>query len=560
MPRAILSVHDKAGLVEFARGLDALGWTLLASGGTARILRENNLPVTEVAEYTRSPEILDGRVKTLHPAIHGGLLARRRESDHAQLAQFGWDYLDLVAVNLYPFEQTIAKPDVTLDEAIENIDIGGVTLIRAAAKNYQRVTLICDPADYGRVLDELRAGGVAEATRQELALKGFRVTSRYDAAILDYLSGITSSGQEEGGHPVGAHAEGAHIEDAHAEGAHIGAPLHAADGGWTRDGEGGRGQGAHIGAPLRIAAYPVQVLRYGENPHQRATLYATTPNGSPLGGMVLQGKELSYNNLLDLDAAWRAAVSFATPAVCIVKHLSPCGIAVAESICEAFRHALASDPISAFGGVIASNRAFDAETANALGDLFVECIAAPSFTPEARAVLVKRKNCRLVEMPDLEIEPRYELRTITRGFLQQDVDFGDPAGTEWQVVSKRAPTDEEWQALRFAWAACQHVKSNAIVLARADAGGAATVGIGGGQPNRVDCVKIAAERAGARARGAVMASDAFFPFPDSVEVAARAGITAVVHPGGSVRDAQSLAAADAANMAMAVTGVRHFRH
>lgn len=530
MPKAILSVHDKTNLIPFARGLHELGWTLLASGGTARALRENAIPVIEVAEYTKSPEILGGRVKTLHPAIHGGLLARSTDADLKELQQLNWDYIDLVAVNLYPFEETIAKPSVTLDDAIENIDIGGVTLIRAAAKNFQRVTLVCDPNDYDAVLEELRAGAVSAATRKRLAVKGFAATSHYDAAIHAYLSGDVGAGSSR------------------------------PDSGDVAE------RGDHKGAPLHITAYPVQSLRYGENPHQRATLYSFTPDGGALGGRVLQGKELSYNNLLDLDAAWRGVVSYAEPSIVIVKHLSPCGIASSQILRDAFQHALASDPISAFGGVIAANRAFDADTANALGELFVECIAAPGFTNDAREILAKRKNLRLVEMPDLEITPRYELRTITRGMLKQDVDFGDPEGTEWKVVSKRAPTNDEMRALKFAWKACQHVKSNAIVFARSFENGAATVGIGGGQPNRVDCVKIAAERlrsgerGGEKSKGAVMASDAFFPFPDSVEVAARAGITAIVHPGGSVRDADSLAVADANNIAMVVTGVRHFRH
>jgi phosphoribosylaminoimidazolecarboxamide formyltransferase / IMP cyclohydrolase len=507
MPRAILSVHDKTGLVEFARGLSALGWTLLASGGTAKLLRKNQVTVSQVADYTHSPEILGGRVKTLHPAIHGGLLARATDADHAELLQFGWDYIDLVAVNLYPFEQTVAQPDVTLDEAIENIDIGGVTLIRAAAKNHARVTLVCDPNDYALVLAELQAGGMTAETRKRFAIKGFALTAQYDTAIAGYLASS---------------------------------------------------------ATLNLTAYAVQKLRYGENPHQSATLYSYEPGVGPLGGRVLQGKELSYNNLLDLDAAWKAAVRFEEPTVVIVKHLSPCGIASAENLAEAFRAALASDPVSAFGGVIASNRAFDAATAEAVGDLFIECIAAPGFTDEAGARLARKKNLRLLDMPDTTIEPRIEVRSVNRGLLKQDLDLGDPAplpatgGTEgrWKVVSQRQPTAEEWRALRFAWKACQHVKSNAIVFARAEA----TVGIGGGQPNRVDCVRIAAERAGERAKGAVMASDAFFPFPDSVEVAARAGITAIVHPGGSVRDQESIAAADAAGMAMVTTGVRHFKH
>ncbi len=499
MPKAILSVHDKTGLIEFARGLHSLGWTLIASGGTAKALRENDIPVAEVADYTHSPEILGGRVKTLHPAIHGGLLARSTDSDRADLARINADTIDLVAVNLYPFEQTIARPDVTLAEAIENIDIGGVTLIRAAAKNHERVTLLCDPADYGPVLAELRGSGITAETRKRLAVKGFISTAHYDAAISTYLSAA---------------------------------------------------------APLQITAYPFQILRYGENPHQSATLYSLEPGVGPLGGKVLQGKELSYNNLLDLDAAWKGAVSFERPTICIVKHLSPCGIASADPLAEAYRAAFACDKVSAFGGVIASNRPFDGATAQALGDLFVECIAAPGFTEEARAALAKKKNCRLLDMPNTTIEPRYELRAIVRGLLKQDVDLGDPAGTEWKVVSKRQPTEAEWKSLRFAWKACQHVKSNSIVFIQ----GEATVGIGGGQPNRVDCVRIATERAGEKAKGAVMASDAFFPFPDSIEVAARAGVTAIIHPGGSVRDADSLAAADAANIAMVTTGVRHFRH
>jgi phosphoribosylaminoimidazolecarboxamide formyltransferase/IMP cyclohydrolase len=462
------------------------------------------LPVTEVAEYTGSPEILGGRVKTLHPAIHGGLLARSTSADLAELERLGWDYIDLVAVNLYPFEQTIAKPDVTFEEAVENIDIGGVTLIRAAAKNHQRVTLVCDPADYAAVLADLQAGEITASTRKQLAVKGFAVTTHYDGAISAYLQGQTGES-----------------------------------------------------APLHLAAFPVQKLRYGENPHQTAKLYGYTPGAGPLGGKLLQGKELSYTNLLDLDGAWRAAVSFDKPTICIVKHVSPCGIASGDTLAEAFKAALASDPVSAYGGVIASNRPFDAVTAEALGELFVECLAAPGFTAEARELLARRKNCRLLEMPNTSVEPRYELRSITRGVLKQDLDIGDPAeAPEWKVVSQRQPTPEEWSALRFAWKACQHVKSNAIVFGQ----GEATVGIGGGQPNRVDCVRIAIQRAGEKARGAVMASDAFFPFSDSVEIAAQAGITAVIQPGGSMRDAETLAVADAAGLAMVITGVRHFRH
>jgi phosphoribosylaminoimidazolecarboxamide formyltransferase/IMP cyclohydrolase len=501
MPKAILSVHDKSGLVDFARGLQALNWNLLASGGTAKLLRDSQIPVTEVADYTGSPEILGGRVKTLHPAVHGGLLARSAQADLEELKKLGWDYIDLVACNLYPFQETVARPGVTLEEAIENIDIGGVTLIRAAAKNHQRVTLCCDPADYPAVLAELRGGGVSEASRRKLALKGFGMTADYDSAIVAYLAGDE--------------------------------------------------------APFRIFAHLQQKLRYGENPHQAASIYAYKPGAGPLGGKVLQGKELSYTNVLDMDTAWRAATSFERPTVVIVKQVSPCGIASSDSLPEAFRGALASDPVSAYGGVVAANRPIDEATIKAAGNLFIECIVAPGFSAGARELLAKRKNCRLLEMPDTVIEPKFEFRSVNRGVLMQASDFGDPPGTpEWKVVSKRAPTEEELQDLRFAWKACQFVRSNAIVFAH----GQATVGIGGGQPNRVDCVRVAAQRAGEKAQGAVMASDAFFPFPDSVQVAAEAGITAVVQPGGSVRDGEAFAAADAAGMAMVVTGVRHFRH
>ena len=499
MPKALLSVFDKTGVVDFAKGLVDLGWELLASGGTANLLAKAGLPVIEVADYTGSPEILGGRVKTLHPAIHGGLLARNTTEDQAQLDSLGWANIDLVAVNLYPFEATIAKAGVSLAEAIENIDIGGVALIRAAAKNHERVALVCDPQDYDRVLSGLRSGTLPGELRQKLAVKGFQLTAGYDLAISNYLSG-----------------ESAEI----------------------------------------ARYYPLQTLRYGENPHQKAVLLGLNPGQGPLGGEVLQGKELSYNNLLDLDAAWRAAVSYSKTSVCIVKHLSPCGIASAETLLDAYRAALESDPVSAFGGVVACNREVDAETAEIICQIFVECVIAPGFDAEALQVFSQKKNLRLVKMPDTRVEPDYELRSITRGVLKQSVDFGDPEGTEWKVATQRAPSEAEWESLRFAWKACQHVKSNAIVFCKDEA----TVGIGGGQPNRVDCVRIAAQRAGEKSRGAVMASDAFFPFADSVEEAAQAGITAIIQPGGSIRDLESIEAADRLGIAMVFTGIRHFRH
>jgi len=499
MPKALLSVHDKTGLLEFASDLVRLGWTLIASGGTAKMLRENQVPVTEVADYTQSPEILGGRVKTLHPAIHGGLLARSTFADLQELKSLGWDYIDLVAVNLYPFEKTISKPDVSLADAIENIDIGGVTLIRAAAKNHDRVILVCDPMDYKGVISDLENNNLGATKKRQLAVKGFAHTAHYDRMICDYLS------------------------EEKAE---------------------------------TITAYPVSKLRYGENPHQTAAVYSYIPGEGPMGGNVLQGKELSYNNLLDLDAAWRAVTSFSKTSIVIVKHLSPCGIACATTLKDAYRKAFSCDTKSAFGGIIASNQVFDAETAGELKELFVECIIAPGFSPEALEILAAKKNCRLVDMPGLKLEPDYEIRSINHGFLKQSIDFGDPNHDAWKVVSTRQPTPEELISLEFAWKACQHVKSNSIVFAS----GEATVGIGGGQPNRVDCVQMAVQRAGEKSKGAVMASDAFFPFPDSVELAAAAGITAVIHPGGSLKDADSLAAANKAGLAMLVTGVRHFRH
>ena len=499
MPLALISVYDKTNLIDFANQLEQLGWSIIASGGTAAMLKKNNIDVTEVSNHTGSPEILNGRVKTLHPAIHGGILARPTKGDREELSQLGWDQIDMVVVNLYPFEETISRPDVTFGEAIENIDIGGVALIRAAAKNFERVTLVCDPYDYSQVIEELSNGEITTTTRKKLAIKGFAQTSHYDTAIHNFLSGENIDIQK---------------------------------------------------------LFLISKLRYGENPHQEAALYSFKSGAGPLGGKQLQGKELSYNNLLDLDAAWRAVVSFEKPTICINKHLSPCGIASSSHLSESYNAALACDPVSAFGSVIASNQVIDEETAQAMNDLFVECIVAPGFNKGALEIYIKKKNLRLVEMPALLLSEGEEFRSINSGFIKQSIDQGDPEGTEWKVVSKRQPTKEEFTSLKFAWKACQHVKSNAIVFVQ----GEATVGIGGGQPNRVDCVRIAKERAGDKSIGSVMASDAFFPFPDSVEEAAKFGITAIVQPGGSIRDQLSIDAADKANIAMVTTGIRHFRH
>ncbi|MBX7212875.1 MAG: bifunctional phosphoribosylaminoimidazolecarboxamide formyltransferase/IMP cyclohydrolase [Thermoflexales bacterium] len=507
---ALLSVSDKTGLVAFAGALSARGISLIASGGTARALQGAGLPVRLVEEVTGSPEILDGRVKTLHPAIHAGILARDEAADRADLARVRAPLIDLVVVNLYPFEKTVAQPYVTLADAIEMIDIGGSALLRAAAKNYQRVAVVCDPHDYELVLREIdQHGAVSLQTREVLALKAFARTAAYDAAIRDTLTGTR---------PTGALAET---------------------------------------LPLRHA----QPLRYGENPHQTAALF-TLGDGEPgpLGGRLLQGKELSYNNLLDLDAAWRAVCQHPGPAAVVVKHLSPCGIACGAELPAAAAAAIAADAVSAFGGVLAFNRAVDAATVEALGELYIEGVVAPAYAPAALAALKRRKACRVVEAPSTRLDG-FEYRSITGGLLRQSVDAGDPADAVWRTVTRRAPSTEEQDALAFAWRCVQHVKSNAIVLARQTAPGLfATVGIGGGQPNRVDGVRLAIARAGDRARGAVMASDAFFPFPDSVEVAAAAGVTAIVQPGGSVRDADAIAAADQHGLAMTVTGARHFRH
>ncbi|MBP6786109.1 MAG: bifunctional phosphoribosylaminoimidazolecarboxamide formyltransferase/IMP cyclohydrolase [Candidatus Promineofilum sp.] len=511
--RAIFSVADKTGIADLARALAALGWELIASGGTSRALRQAGLTVRDVADLTGAPEMLGGRVKTLHPAIHGGLLARDTPADRAELAAAGIDPINMVVCNLYPFAATVAAPGVTLDEALEQIDIGGAALLRAAAKNFDRVAVLCDPADYDRAAAAVRSGGPDLALRREWAVKAFALTQAYDATVAAYLG--ATAGQE----------------------------------------------GDALPERLDFHLTRNQRLRYGENPHQTAALYATGPGVGPLGGRLVQGKALSYNNLLDLDAAWRAAESFLRPAVVIAKHQSPCGAAIGPSAAEAFPAALASDPLSAFGGVIAVNRPVDGAfvAQPALADLYVEAIIAPAFSEEALVwFAAHKKNCRLVALGESVYDegPSLELRTIRGGLLAQTRDDGDPSDGQWRVAGRRAPTAAEEAALRFAWIVCAHVKSNAIVLAHETA----TVGIGGGLPSRVDAVRLAVTKAGDRARAAVLASDAFFPFADGLEVAAAAGVTAVVEPGGSVRDDEVIAAADRLGIALVITGTRHFRH
>ncbi len=504
MPTALFSVWDKTGLTELASALQRQGWTLLATGGTAEALSEAGLPVRTVSSYTGEPELFGGRVKTLHPAIHAALLARDNPEDRAVLEARGWETIDLVAVNLYPFEDFIAGSHSDLASAVEQIDIGGVALLRAAAKNFERVTVLCDPADYTNAVDPADPA----AFRLGMAQKAFARTADYDRAIEGYL-------RQPGEHPL----------------------------------------------PLQVMAYPALELRYGENPHQSAEYFSSTPGGGPLGGELMQGKRLSYNNLLDLDAAWRAANQLSTPAVVVLKHTSPCGIATAPKSSAALRLAIECDPTSAFGSVVASNRPISEAFVEALGDLFIECLVAPEFSPGAGRRLAARRNLRLLRMRVEAKRTVGEIHSVTDGYLRQEQDLGDPSDIEgWKVVTRRQPSDQELEGLRFAWMACQPVKSNAIVLSRSEGAAHFTVGIGGGQPSRVDSVRLAGLRAGDRVAGAMLASDGFFPFPDGVEAAAELGVTAVVQPGGSRRDQEVVEAADQAGLAMVFTGVRHFRH
>ncbi len=514
MPRALISVYDKTNVVEFARDLVGLGWDLVASGGTEALLRGAGLSVTPVEQLTGIPEMLGGRVKTLHPAIHAGILARSTPEDIEDLNRNGYAPIKLVVCNLYPFQETVSKQGVSLQDAIEQIDIGGVTLLRAAAKNFFHVACVSDPADYNRVIASLRATGDTDlALRRDLAVKAFAHTRDYDTAIHAFLARGTMATM----------------------------PIVTAD----------------LPEQLSIGMKKIETLRYGENPHQIAAYYSNQAGDAPLGGTILSGKQLSYNNILDIDAAWRAVSSFQEPTVVIVKHLTPCGIASADTLATAYPLALQSDPVSAFGGVIAVNRTVDDDFITALGSLFLEAIAAPSFTESAlNRLKEKRQNCRVLRIPQPYDGVELEVRNVHRGLLLQQADTGDPEGTLWKTVTQRPPTDDELLALQYAWKAVQHVKSNSIVLAIKNA----TVGVGGGLPSRLDAVKIAVTKAGERAKGAVLASDAFFPFADGLEAGIVAGITAVIQPGGSIRDNEVIEAANKAGIAMVLTGIRHFRH
>ncbi len=519
--RALISVFDKTGIAEFAKRLAAARIEILSTGGTAKLLREAGVAVIDVSDFTGWPEMLGGRVKTLHPKVHGGLLFRRNHAeDQKQAAEHGIAPIDLVVVNLYPFETTAAKADLTAEELIENIDIGGPTMLRSAAKNFASVTVVTDPADYERVAGELESSRETSlATRLELARKVFATTSRYDGMITTELERLSAAS----GHVA-------------------------------------LGEKPLLPERVHIALRRQQELRYGENPHQAAALYV--PAGHAPAGLAaakqLQGKELSYNNFVDLEAARSLAAEFRKPAAVIIKHNNPCGTAERDTLLDAYLKALASDPVSAFGGVLAFNRVVDAATAEEVAKLFVECIAAPGFDEKAKTIFAAKKNLRLLELPAGGLDPERELqlKRIFGGMLVQQPDLGELQDTELRTVTKRVPTAEEMHTLRFAWKVSKHVKSNAIVFARESA----TLGVGAGQMSRVDSVKLAVMKAQAPLQGSVVASDAFFPFPDGVEEAAKAGATAVIQPGGSVRDTDVIAAADRLNLAMVFTGMRHFLH
>ncbi|MFN2324760.1 MAG: bifunctional phosphoribosylaminoimidazolecarboxamide formyltransferase/IMP cyclohydrolase [Gemmatimonadales bacterium] len=509
MPRALISVSDKRGIVEFGRALVGLGWEIVSTGGTAAALRKAGIPVTPVEEVTGFPEILDGRVKTLHPAIHGGLLGRRDHPTHRMAMEaHGIEPFDLVAVNLYPFQETIATSGVTFDDAIENIDIGGPSMLRSAAKNHEHVVPVVDPRDYTTILTAIREDTLTSACRRALAAKVFTHTADYDSAISSYLTEPTDG----------------------------------------------------LPRQMNLALEQMRPLRYGENPGQSAAFYVERA-GLGLGALKQHGgKELSFNNLLDLEGAMLAIDPFGEEIACaIIKHTTPCGIALGRTATDAFQRALATDPVSAFGSVIAFNTVVDRATAEALGDLFVEVVVAPSVNEEALGVFAARKNLRVVELPVGSGAGTRDWKRVRGGFLIQDRFQFDPSEAEWTVPTARRPTDEELDNLRFAWAAVAPVKSNAILLARDEM----AIGIGAGQMSRVDAVFLAIHKArqqGHDLAGAALASDAFFPFADGLEQAAEAGITAVIQPGGSVRDAEVIAAADARGIAMVFTGKRMFRH
>ena len=512
--RALISVSDKTGVVDVAKGLEALGAEILSTGGTAKALRDAGVKVTDVAAYTGSPEILEGRVKTLHPKIHGGLLGRRSVPAHVeQMTQYGIGPIDVVVVNLYPFEATIARPNCHFDDAIENIDIGGPSMLRSAAKNHEDVLVLVDPSDYTRVLDAVRANTVTRALRRELALKVFQHTARYDSLIAGYLEKQV--------------------------------------------------QGGEVKFPkmLSLQFELAETLRYGENPHQQGAFYRELNSNEPSvsRGTILHGKAMSYNNFLDANSALELAKEYEACAVAIIKHNNPCGVALGNTPVEAYVKARETDPVSAFGGVIAFNRPVDLAAAKEITSTFVEVVIAPGFLADALAELKRKKDLRLLDVGPLAKvkQDGYDLKKLVGGLIVQDRDLGVLTDLKsLNVPTMRKPTEEEYAACAFAWIVCKHVKSNAIIYAKPGQ----TVGIGAGQMSRVDSVKLAAMKAQMPVKGCVMASDAFFPFRDGLDAAAQAGITAVIQPGGSIRDAEIIKAADEHGLAMILTGMRHFRH
>ncbi|QZA77135.1 bifunctional phosphoribosylaminoimidazolecarboxamide formyltransferase/IMP cyclohydrolase [Deefgea tanakiae] len=515
--RALISVSDKTGVLEFAKALHQQGVEILSTGGTAKLFADHGLPVIEVADYTGFPEMLDGRVKTLHPKIHGGILGRRDLDAHvATMGEHGIGNIDLVCVNLYPFEATIAKPDCSYEDAIENIDIGGPAMVRSAAKNHAHVAIVTDASDYNLLIEEMQANGGALtlATRKNLAKKAFSHTAAYDGAISNYLTALTSDG-EKAAYP-------------------------------TR---------------LNLQFEKVQDMRYGENPHQSAAFYRDLDPaaGSLANYKQLQGKELSYNNIADSDAAWECVKQFAEPACVIVKHANPCGVAVGKDTYNAYRLALATDTTSAFGGIIAFNKIVDADTVEAVATQFLEVLIAPAYTAEALALISKKQNVRVLEIAIESGENRFDIKRVGGGLLVQTPDVHALMLADLKVVTKLQPTAEQLKDLLFAWNVAKFVKSNAIVFCK----GGQTLGVGAGQMSRVDSTKIAAikaRNAGLELRGSVAASDAFFPFRDGVDVIAENGVAAIIQPGGSLRDEEVIAAADEHGIAMVMTGIRHFRH
>lgn len=521
---ALISVSDKAGVVDFARGLAELGVEIISTGGTARVLKEAGLPVTLVSEVTGFPEILDGRVKTLHPKVHGGILALRNEDHLRQLAEHEIAPIDLVAVNLYPFKETVAKPGVTLEEAVENIDIGGPTMVRAAAKNYRHVVVAVNPSRYGNILAALQKKGEVDIKlRMELAQEAFAHTAAYDAAIFDYLQSL----------------KGEQVQGMEAEQEVVSVKF-------PRE--------------LTVSFELAQTLRYGENPHQKAAFYKDSRlYGACVGNAVkLAGKELSYNNILDVNAALELAREFTEPTAVIIKHNNPCGVASAGDLCTAYKKAFAGDPVSAFGGIVAFNRELDRDTANEMVKTFLEAVIAPGYQEGALEVLKKKKGLRVLETGRLasHLSDRFEMRKVRGGILVQEWDEEVLREDALRVVTKREPSREEMEELVFAMKIVKHVKSNAIVITKERQ----LIGVGAGQMNRVGAAKIALEQAGEKSKGAALASDAFFPFRDTLDEAAAAGVSAVIQPGGSVKDEESIQAADEHGMVMVFTGMRHFKH